>query len=173
LSVLWVAYATHSRYKIPDAVDAVVCAPDDVWWYHPKHVEQLPDKINCNVAACWIYIGILLRCTDPWTLNFLMHFSSLRAYYTSRLILHFFGHDATAPVGQDLPIIEDSRSHSDIPHSIGLLWTSDQPDSEDCTWQNLSLTRERHPCPGGIRTHRLNKLAAADPRLTPRGHWDR
>ena len=30
LSVLWVAYA-----------------PDDGWWYHPKHVEQLTDKINC------------------------------------------------------------------------------------------------------------------------------
>jgi hypothetical protein len=32
-----------------------------VWKYHPKHVEQFPD-INklCNVASCWIYIGILL-----------------------------------------------------------------------------------------------------------------
>ena len=25
--------------KIPDAVDTVVCAPDDGWRYHPKHVE--------------------------------------------------------------------------------------------------------------------------------------
>jgi hypothetical protein len=25
---------------------AVVCASDDGWWYHPKHVEQFPDKIN-------------------------------------------------------------------------------------------------------------------------------
>jgi hypothetical protein len=25
----------------------VVCAPDDERWYHPKHVEQFPDKINC------------------------------------------------------------------------------------------------------------------------------
>jgi hypothetical protein len=34
--------------QIPDAVDKVVCAPDDGWWwYHPKHVEQFPDKINC------------------------------------------------------------------------------------------------------------------------------
>ena len=32
--------------QIPDAVDTVVCAPDDGWWYHPKHVEQFPDKIN-------------------------------------------------------------------------------------------------------------------------------
>ena len=94
LSVLWVAYATHSTLKpvahnhsvrhpqhtqtssnsstiaadstvwqIPDAVDTVVCAPDDGWKYQPKHVEQFPD-INklCNVASCWIYeyIGILL-----------------------------------------------------------------------------------------------------------------
>jgi hypothetical protein len=33
--------------QIPDAVDTVVCAPDDGWWYHLKHVEQFPDKINC------------------------------------------------------------------------------------------------------------------------------
>jgi len=24
----------------------------------------------CKVASCWIYIGIFLWCTDPWTLNF-------------------------------------------------------------------------------------------------------
>jgi len=36
-----------------------LCAPDDGWKYHPKHVEQFPD-INklCNVASCWIYIYI-------------------------------------------------------------------------------------------------------------------
>jgi len=27
-------------------VGTVVFAPDDGWWYHPKHVEQFPDKIN-------------------------------------------------------------------------------------------------------------------------------
>jgi len=44
-------------WQIPDAADTVVCAPDDRWCYHPKHVEQFPD-INklCNVASCWIYI---------------------------------------------------------------------------------------------------------------------
>jgi len=39
--------------------------------------------------------------------------------------LFFFYYGATAPVGQGLLIFEDSRSHSDTPHSIGLLWTSD------------------------------------------------
>jgi hypothetical protein len=51
-----------------DAVDTVVCAPDNEWKYHPKHVEQFPD-INklCDVASCWIYkyIGLYLRCTYP------------------------------------------------------------------------------------------------------------
>ena len=44
---------------LPDAIDTVVCAPDDGWWYHPKHVEQFP-HINklCKVASCWIYIGM-------------------------------------------------------------------------------------------------------------------
>ena len=26
--------------------------------------------------------------------------------------------------------VESSRSHSDTPHSVGLLWTSDQPDTQ-------------------------------------------
>jgi hypothetical protein len=34
-------------WPIPNAVDTVVCTPDDGGWYHPKHVEQFPDKINC------------------------------------------------------------------------------------------------------------------------------
>jgi hypothetical protein len=46
-----------------NAVHTVVCAPDDGWKYHPKHVEQFPD-INklCNFVSCWVYeyIGILL-----------------------------------------------------------------------------------------------------------------
>jgi len=33
--------------QIPGAVDTVVFAPDDGRWYHPKHVEQFLDKINC------------------------------------------------------------------------------------------------------------------------------
>jgi hypothetical protein len=33
--------------QIPDAVDTVVCAPDDVWRCYPKRVEHFPDKINC------------------------------------------------------------------------------------------------------------------------------
>jgi hypothetical protein len=76
-------------------------------------------------------------------------------------------------VGQGLLIIEASRSHSDTPHSVGLLWTSDQPDAETSTWQHTTLTRDRHECPGEIRTQNPSKRAAADPLLRPRGHCDR
>jgi len=31
----------------PDAVDTVICAPDDGWRNQPKHVEQFKDKIIC------------------------------------------------------------------------------------------------------------------------------
>jgi len=50
-------------------------------------------------------------------------------------------------VGQSLLIVEGSRSHSDKPQSVGLLWMSDQPEAETSRWEHTTLTRERHPCP--------------------------
>jgi len=65
--------------QITDAVDTVVCAPEDGWKYHLKHVEQFPD-INkmCNVASCWIYeyIGILLG------VHYILHISRIRVNNT-------------------------------------------------------------------------------------------
>jgi hypothetical protein len=83
---------------------------------------------------------------------------------------YIFFHGATALVGQDL-IIEATRSHSDTPHSVGLLWTSDQPVAETSTWQHTKHTTDIH-APRGIRTQNPRKQAAADSRLTPHGHWD-
>jgi len=47
-------------------------------------------------------------------------------------------------MAQGLLIIKTSQSHSDTPHSIGLSWTSDQPNAETCTWHYTTLTRDRH-----------------------------
>jgi hypothetical protein len=74
------------------------------------------------------------------------------------------------PVGKGLLIIENTRSHSDTSQSVGLLWTSDQPDTE---FYLKTLTRNRLHFSGGIRTRNPSKRAAADPRLRPRGYWDR
>jgi hypothetical protein len=87
--------------------------------------------------------------------------------------LELFCHDATALVGQCLIITEDSWSYSDTTHSVGFLWTSDQSDVETSIWQHTTLTRDKHPYPGGIPTHNSSKWAVADPRLRPRNHWDR
>jgi hypothetical protein len=44
---------------------------------------------------------------------------------------NFFFPMAQQPlVCQGLLIMQASRSHSDTPHSVGPLWTSDQPDAE-------------------------------------------
>jgi len=49
-------------------------------------------------------------------------------------------------VGHSLLIIEVSPSHSGTVHSIGLLWTSDQPEAQTSTWQSTILTRDRYTC---------------------------
>jgi len=48
---------------------------------------------------------------------------------------------------QGLLIAEDLRSHSDTPHSVALLCTSDQPVAETSTWKHTTFTRYKHPCP--------------------------
>jgi hypothetical protein len=90
---------------------------------------------------------------------------------TIAVIIIFFYHDATALVGQGLFIVEDSWSHSDTPHSVGLPWTSDRPIADTSTWQHTTLKRDKHPCPGGIRTHNPSNRAAADRRIRPCFLW--
>ena len=78
----------------------------------------------------------------------------------------FFPSGSTAPSGPGPP---HDHTHLDTLHSVGLLWTSDQPDSETYL---TTLTTGIH-VPGGIRTRNPSKRTAANPRLRPRGHWDR
>jgi len=75
-------------------------------------------------------------------------------------------------VGQGLLHIEALRSHSDTPHSVGLLWMSDQPDAQTLVWQHTTLTKDTQTSSRGIRTRNPSKRAAADPRLRPRGQWN-
>jgi hypothetical protein len=51
-----------------------------------------------------------------------------------------------------LLIHEVSRSHTTTSQSVGLLWTSNQLVAETSTRQHTTLTTNRHPYPGGIRT---------------------
>ena len=57
------------------------------------------------------------------------------------------------------------------PHSVGPLWTSDQPEAEASLPDNTHKTHNRAVhARGVIRTHNPSKQAAADLRLRPRGH---
>jgi hypothetical protein len=67
-------------------------------------------------------------------------------------------------VGLGFLIVEVSRSHSDKPHSVRLLWTSVQLAAENSTWQYTTL----HAL-GGIRTRNPSKRAATFPHFRPRG----
>jgi hypothetical protein len=88
------------------------------------------------------------------------------------MIFTFFFMAQQPLVGQGLLIIEGSRSHSATSHSVGLLWTSDQPDADISDNTQDSQERDIH-VPGGIRPHNPSKRAAADQRFILRGDWDR
>jgi hypothetical protein len=60
------------------------------------------------------------------------------------------------------------HSQLDTPHSIGLLWTRDQLEAQ----KKQSKETDIHS-PARIRTHNPSKLANAEPRLGPCGHWNR
>jgi hypothetical protein len=68
-----------------------------------------------------------------------------------------FSYGSTAQASLSLLIVEVSRSHSDTLHSVGIFRTSYQPDAETSTWQHTTLTRDRYPRPGGIRTRNPSK----------------
>jgi hypothetical protein len=60
-------------------------------------------------------------------------------------------------------------------HTVGLLWTSDQPVSEASTYtgqDNIRTQETNIHALKGIRTRDPNNQAAADMRLRPLGHWD-
>jgi hypothetical protein len=81
-------------------------------------------------------------------------------------------HGATTPppIGQGLLIVAALRLHLDTPHSLGLLWTSDRPETETSTWQH---TRDRLSCPHWESNQQYQQASGRDPHLLSRGHWSR
>ena len=63
--------------------------------------------------------------------------------------------------------------HLGAPHTVGLLWTSDQPDAETVLDSTRSSQVTDIRTTGQTRIHSPSKPATADPRLRQCGHWDR
>jgi hypothetical protein len=85
----------------------------------------------------------------------------------------FLPHGATAPSGPGPPYYQSFTITLRHITFVGLLWTSDQPEPQTSTLQHTTLTRDNIHATGGIRIRTPTKRAAAEPRLRPRGHWDR
>jgi hypothetical protein len=81
---------------------------------------------------------------------------------------HFFTVAQQSLVGQVFLSIQASRTHSDTPHSVGLLYTSDPPHAETSAWLHTTLTRDIHapaefepaiPAGEQPQTHALDRAA--------------
>ena len=101
-----------------------------------KPERLLPSAQNTSVVS---------TLNEPSSIH--LYYNVLQARPIPSTLISFFLMAQQAPVDQGLLLIEASRSHSHTAHSVGLLWTSNQPDAETSTRKHTTLTRDRHPCP--------------------------
>jgi hypothetical protein len=109
----------------------------------PPRVQAHERVELCLYSASWALracyrVNLYLYWDKGWTLQ-----NRDELIKTKRFC---FSHGATAPSGPGPPHYRGFMiilRHT--PQSVGLLWTSDQPDAETSTWQHTTLTRERHP----------------------------
>ena len=134
---------------------------------HPRRLEM--GRWQAFLSA---RIGLVFLCVCPSSHVAFLPIVRPQGALCSNLLISFTMAQEP-PVGQGLLIIEDSRSHSDTPHSVGLLWTSNQPDAEASTWHTQHSQQTNVHAPDGIRNHNPSYRAVAAPRLRPLGHWDR
>ena len=76
---------------------------------------------------------------------YLLFIADYEIYWIKHRMIRF--HGAIGPNGPGPPHyrgLMTTLRHT--PHSIGLLWTSDQPDAGSSTRQPTTLTTDRHPC---------------------------
>jgi hypothetical protein len=133
-------------------LNAVYCCVINTFnvYCHDQYIHDIPGSYSACTTACNFNSSFIMT---------VFFFCMARQPYMGLGLLVF---------------VEVSWPHTlDTPQSVGLIWTRDQLVAETSTWQHTTLTRDRHPCLGWIRTHDPNKRAAEDPRLRPHGHWDR
>ena len=112
-------------------------------WCNSETTEQIWIKFSAATLRKTSQAHVILRFVHilPDT-NAVRSFST--QYLTTFFFLIFLGW--TDLVGLAL-LYEVARSLSDTPHSVGLLWTSDRHVAENSTWQQTTLTTDRHLCP--------------------------
>jgi hypothetical protein len=123
-----------------------------VWWktvVQQCFVQQWCTTVWCTRVCCTIECYTIVCCTTVCCIIMCCTTVCTTACVAQTVWLCMGPPFFLAPrpnAGYDL-IHEVSRSHSDTPHLVGLLWTSDQLDAETRTWQRTAHTTDRHPCP--------------------------
>jgi hypothetical protein len=148
-----------------------------------KHKLYFPQfVISLNIVQNRKWGEISTQCQTGQltvTSNFIRHFINSRScswYEYLRadfwFVLKDFFHASTAQVGLGL-LWEVSWLHSDKPQSAGLLWTSDRPIAETCTWQQKTLTIQRLPCPRRDSNSQSQQRETVVRSFRSRDHQDR
>jgi len=155
-----------TAWQIPDAVDTVVCAPDDGRWYHPKHVEQFSDKINCVTLHL---VGYIL---EYCLLCFYQFYTIFDTINSQQIFFVLWRCDPMRVMASSfLMFLDHTQRRTTVGRTPLDDWSARREDLYLTT--HNTHNRQHIHAPGGIRSHDLSRWAAADLRLRPRGHWDR
>jgi hypothetical protein len=141
------------------------------WVYHGQIISLYFSEYTMAKESHSIFLSI------PWPKNLTISHSCrsfLKIWWwltVSRYSLRFFSCGAWTRIRVMLSPYGILRSPSmDTTHSVGLLWTNDQPVAETSTWQHT--TQETSiDASGGIRIHNPSKRAVADPHLRTCGQF--
>ena len=111
--------------------------------------------------------GPAVRQTTEWMNEWMDDWMNKWTAYFVKPLASIFSPVAQQALMIDGLIIKATRSYSDTPHSVGLLWTSDQPHAAISDNTQHSQQTDIHalcnPC----------KWRAANPHLRLRGYWVR
>ena len=123
----WVASTLHttSEHGVSNITTAdahTSAASSRLNWRHP------PADLNGLVRFARKTKSGFCACAVTFQLDSTMHqiTHALKLTHT----IFFLPWRCCTSVGKGVLFIDDSISHSDTPHSVGLLWTSDRPDAE-------------------------------------------
>ena len=117
--------------------------------------------------------------TKPWGKHFVYtNIFCIWILFTAFHFMFFLSWRDSPLVGLGLLLIREGFcglliTPNDTPQSVELLWTNDQFVAETRIWKHITLTTDKYPCPGGIRTHDRSRRAAVGLRFRLRGYWDR
>jgi len=99
-------------------------------FYKMEGILLIPEDLSDSLDACW-------------SMELISQSVGQQAIFS--LTLSFQG--STAVVGLGHLIVEALTSDSEMPRSVGLLWTSHRLVAETSTWRHTLPTKDRYSCP--------------------------